>query len=44
MHEQSIVESLLALTIENAENAKVSRIIGIYLVVDELSGVVEKAV
>ena len=44
MHEQSIVESLLALAIENAEKAKASRILRIYLVVGELSGVLEEAV
>ena len=44
MHEQSIVESLLALAIENAEKAKASKILRIYLVVGELSGVVEDAV
>ena len=44
MHEQSIVESLLALVIENAEKAKANKILRIYLVVGELSGVVEEAV
>lgn len=44
MHEQSIVESLLALAIENAEKAKASKILRIYLVVGELSGVVEECV
>ncbi len=44
MHEQSIVESLLALAIENAEKAKASKILRIYLVVGELSGVVEESV
>jgi len=44
MHEQSIVESLLSLALERAEEAKASRIIRIYLVVGELSGVVEEAV
>ncbi len=44
MHEQSIVESLLALAIENAEQAKASKIRRIYLVVGELSGVVEESV
>jgi hydrogenase nickel incorporation protein HypA/HybF len=44
MHEQSIVESLLAMALENAEKAKASRILRIYLVVGELSGVVEEAV
>ena len=44
MHEQSIVESLLALAIENAEKAKASQIRRIYLVVGDLSGVVEESV
>ena len=44
MHEQSIVESLLALALENAEKARASKILRIYLVVGELSGVVEEAV
>ena len=44
MHEQSIVESLLSLALEKAEKAKANRIIRIYLVVGEFSGVVEEAV
>lgn len=44
MHEQSIVESLLALALKNAEKAKASKILRIYLVVGELSGVLEEAV
>ena len=44
MHEQSIVESLLALALENAEKAKASKVLKIYLVVGELSGVLEEAV
>ena len=44
MHEQSIVEALLALALENAEKAKASKILSIYLIVGELSGVVDKAV
>jgi hydrogenase nickel incorporation protein HypA/HybF len=44
MHEQSIVESLLALALENAEKAKASKILRIYLVVGELSGVVQESV
>jgi len=43
MHEQSIVESLLSLALEKAENANARKIIRIYLVVGELSGVVEEA-
>ena len=44
MHEQSIVESLLALALEHAEKAKAKKILRIYLVVGELSGVVDEAV
>jgi hydrogenase nickel incorporation protein HypA/HybF len=44
MHEQSIVESILALALENAEKEKASKILRIYLVVGELSGVVEDSV
>ena len=44
MHEQSIVESLLALALENAEKEKAKKIIRIYVVVGELSGVLEDAV
>ena len=44
MHEQSIVESLLALVLEKAEEAKAKKILRIYLVVGELSGVVEGSV
>jgi hydrogenase nickel incorporation protein HypA/HybF len=44
MHEQSIVESLLALALESAHKAESKRILKIYLVVGELSGVVEDAV
>jgi hydrogenase nickel incorporation protein HypA/HybF len=44
MHEQSIVESLLALARENAKKAKASKILRIYLVVSVLAGVVEEAV
>jgi hydrogenase nickel incorporation protein HypA/HybF len=44
MHEQSIVEYLLALALKNAEKAKASKILRIYLVVGELSGVLEEAV
>jgi hydrogenase nickel incorporation protein HypA/HybF len=44
MHEQSVVESLLALAIENAERAEARKILKIHLVVGELSGVVDEAV
>ena len=43
MHEQSIVESFLALALEKAEEAKASKIIRINLVIGEYSGVVEEA-
>jgi hydrogenase nickel incorporation protein HypA/HybF len=43
MHEQSIVESLLALALENAAKAKASKILRIDVVIGELSGVVEEA-
>lgn len=42
MHELSIVESLLALALENAEKAKANKILKINLVVGELSGVLEE--
>jgi hydrogenase nickel incorporation protein HypA/HybF len=44
MHEQSVVESMLALALENAKKAEASRIVKIHLVVGELSGVVAEAV
>jgi len=44
MHEQGIVEALLALALENAEKAKANKILRIYLVVGELSGVLDEAV
>ena len=44
MHEQSIVESILALAIKNAEKEKANKILRIYLVVGELSGVNEESV
>jgi hydrogenase nickel incorporation protein HypA/HybF len=43
MHEQSIIESLLALAIEKAEEARASKILRIYVVIGELSGVVEES-
>jgi hydrogenase nickel incorporation protein HypA/HybF len=43
MHEQSIVESLLALALENAAKAEASKILRIDVVIGELSGVVEEA-
>ena len=44
MHEQSIVESLLTLAIDHAEKAEAKKIVRIYLVVGELSGVLDEAV
>ncbi|MBN1569735.1 MAG: hydrogenase maturation nickel metallochaperone HypA [Acidobacteria bacterium] len=44
MHEQSIVESLLALALENAEKAKARKIISINLVVGDYTGIVDDAV
>jgi hydrogenase nickel incorporation protein HypA/HybF len=44
MHEQSIVESFLNLSLEHARQADANRILKIYLVVGELSGVVDEAV
>jgi hydrogenase nickel incorporation protein HypA/HybF len=44
MHEQSIVESLLVLALDNAGKANARRIISINLVVGDYTGVVEDAV
>jgi hydrogenase nickel incorporation protein HypA/HybF len=44
MHEQSIVESMVAIALENAQQANASKILKIYLVVGELSGVLDDAV
>jgi len=44
MHEQNICESLLALAIKHAEQANVARILRIYLIVGEYSGVVDESV
>ena len=44
MHEQSIVESLLALALEEGAKAGASKILQIDIVVGELSGVLEEAV
>jgi len=41
MHELSIVESLLAVVLENAERAEATRVLAIYVVVGDLSGVVD---
>jgi hydrogenase nickel incorporation protein HypA/HybF len=44
MHEQSLVESLLTLALDNAEKANARRIISINLVVGDYTGVEEDAV
>ncbi|HEY95492.1 MAG TPA: hydrogenase maturation nickel metallochaperone HypA [Dehalococcoidia bacterium] len=44
MHELSIVESLLALVLEHADKAEAEKVVGVNLVVGELSGVVDEAV
>jgi hydrogenase nickel incorporation protein HypA/HybF len=44
MHEQSIVEAIMALALENAGKENAKKIIRVYLVVGELSGVLQEAV
>jgi hydrogenase nickel incorporation protein HypA/HybF len=44
MHEQSIVESILALALDNARKADANKILKIHLVVGELSGVLDQSV
>ena len=44
MHEQSIVESILSLALADAKKENAKRIIGIKLIVGELTGVEEEAV
>ena len=44
MHEQSIVESLLSLALNDAEKANARRIVSIKLIVGELTGVEKEAV
>jgi hydrogenase nickel incorporation protein HypA/HybF len=44
MHEQSIVESILTLALNNAEKANAHKIVSISLVVGDYTGVVENAV
>ena len=44
MHELSITESILSITLERAEEAKASRVAKINLVIGELSGVVDECV
>jgi len=44
MHELSIVESLLAVALENAEKTQATKILKIFVVVGDLSGVVDDSV
>jgi hydrogenase nickel incorporation protein HypA/HybF len=44
MHEQSIVEALVAMVLEKAQEGKATKVLRVYLVVGELSGVLEEAV
>jgi hydrogenase nickel incorporation protein HypA/HybF len=44
MHEQSIVESLLALALQRAGKAHARKIVSIHLIVGDYTGVVEDAV
>lgn len=44
MHEQSIVEALVATVLEKAQEAKATKVLRVYLVVGELSGVLDDAV
>jgi hydrogenase nickel incorporation protein HypA/HybF len=44
MHEQSIVESLLTMALQNAEKASARKIVTISLVVGDYTGVVDDAV
>ena len=44
MHEQSIVHSILALALQNAEKANARKIVTINLVVGDYTGVVEESV
>ena len=43
MHEQSIVESLLAVALDHAKKANATRVLKIHVVVGELSGAVDEA-
>lgn len=43
MHEQSIVENLMAIALESAKNASATKIYKINVVVGELSGAVEES-
>ena len=44
MHELSIVESLLSVALEHGEKAQATKILKIYVVVGDLSGVVDDSV
>jgi hydrogenase nickel incorporation protein HypA/HybF len=44
MHEMSIVESIVATVLEKAEEAKATKVLRVYLVIGELSGVINDSV
>ncbi len=44
MHELSIVEALMSTVLEKAEEAKAKKILRVYVVIGELSGVIDDAV
>ncbi len=44
MHELSIVEALMATVMEKAEEAQAKKVLRIYVVIGELSGVIDDAV
>jgi hydrogenase nickel incorporation protein HypA/HybF len=44
MHEQSMVESILTLALNNAEKANARKIVSIHLVIGDFTGVMEDAV
>jgi hydrogenase nickel incorporation protein HypA/HybF len=44
MHEMSIVEALVDTVLKRAEEAKATKVLRVYLVVGELSGVLDEAV
>jgi hydrogenase nickel incorporation protein HypA/HybF len=43
MHEQSIIEALLAVALEHGKKAQAGKILRIYIVAGELSGVVDES-
>ncbi len=44
MHELSVTEALLALTIQHAQAAQAERVSGVYVVIGQLSSVVDESV